>query len=144
MAGEPVRGPDESLGEQRDIETQVRRLQIDRLLSRGEKVDEQRGQLRLVEQACHQPIAGAMPAAAAPVSEQHDAPGALGQAQIALEDHRPGQDADRLLFAFPSRRLGHHPHTAQAARPAPGLRASSSRTSSSVVWEKSSYQRPTA
>jgi hypothetical protein len=58
------------------------------------RLDQQRRQLRLVEQPCHIAIARAIPAAAAAVSKQHNSSRSRGQAQITLQRHHARRDVD--------------------------------------------------
>src|SRR6202022_837439 len=104
---EPIGDADEPLGEQLDLEAQLCRLQIDHLFLRGQEVDQQGRELYVVEQLRHLAVARAEAAAATAVSEQNNAAGALGQAQIAVETDRTSRDPDRMLFAFPSHRSLH-------------------------------------
>ena len=84
----------EALGEQVDVEDlgSVARLSV------AEKIEEQRGESSLVQQGGHFAVAGAEPAGAAPVREDHQARGVLGQTQVAVQNEpRLGLDLDGPL-----------------------------------------------
>src|SRR5258706_1903340 len=87
--------------------TEVGRPEVDRLFLSGEKVHQQRCQLRFVEKSRHIAIAGAVPAAAAAVCEQHHPACPLGQAQVALKCHPADRHIDQTLFYFFSCLLRH-------------------------------------
>src|SRR5438034_1149088 len=67
-AGEP-------LSKQPDVEPQVARVLIDRLFCFGEQIEEQCSQPGLLKLAGYEPIARAMPAAAAAMCEKNNAAG---------------------------------------------------------------------
>jgi hypothetical protein len=93
--------------EQVDVEAQVRCMLVDHLFLRCQKIDQQSRQFCLVEHACDMAIAGAVPAAAAAVSEQHDRISAFRQGQIALKSDGVCGDLDQLLRKGPVCSVSH-------------------------------------
>src|SRR5262249_6699956 len=73
------------------------REHIDGLLLRGEKVEEQGGEARFSQRPRHEPIAGAVPAAAAAMGEKNHPPRPAGEVEIAFEGHTSCRDPDGLL-----------------------------------------------
>ena len=94
--------------------------QINRLLFRREKIEKQRRKASVVERARDKLIPRAVPAAAAAVSEKHKGGRSIGNCQIAIQSRAARCNVNLV-----------HINSCAA-------RASNSRTSSSLVWEKSS------
>src|SRR5439155_14451771 len=97
-----------------NVEAQVAGIALLFLLVLGEQVEEQSADARLVQVGGDGAVARAQAAAAGAVGEEHQAACARRKAQVSGELDIAGCEAHRA------------------------------RTSSSVVWEKSSYQSPTA
>src|SRR5206468_6369239 len=156
----PVDGTDETLGEQPDVEAQLPRAGVDRLLLGGEQIDEERPQAALLQLLGDEAVPRAVAAGAAPVREEHHALSLRGERERALErnsvacgDARLPRDAASDFGHCSVLRLAVPPRQCLCPKPfAPArsrgssraARASRSCTSSSLVCEKSSYQSPTA
>src|SRR5438552_4020583 len=93
--------------------------------------------------ARHIAVASAKATTPAAVREKHEPGRPLRHTERSLQRHTVGGERHVALYAIAAmgkHRVGHG--SAQAARAR--ARSSKSCTSWSVVWEKSSYQRPTA
>ena len=97
-----------------------RGAQINRLLFRREKIEKQCREAGVVERARDKLIPRAVPAAAAAVSEKHEGGRSIGNCQIALQGRASRCNVNLVHVNFCA------------------ARASNSRTSSSLIWEKSS------
>jgi len=128
---------DHSTREKLDIESKVPRNGVDSLLFCGQEIHQDGVKPALAQAPRHKLVASAVTAAAAPVNEQDDASGARRHVNISLE-HR--------IVYFKTSDLMLHSQSLpyQCTVACAGDRVRSSRTSSSVVCEKSSYQAPTA
>src|SRR6185312_1576625 len=122
----PIGCAEETFSQESDIEAEICRDLVHALLLRREQIDEKCGEACALEHMGHVTVARAEAAAAAAVREENDTRRSGRNGEITGESGRDG-DAPRHPFTF-----------SRAAR------SSNSRTSSSVVWEKSSNQAPTA
>src|SRR5438105_10097042 len=116
---------------------------VDELFFGRQQISKHGRQAGLVEQFGDMPVARAEAAAAAAMREQHHALCRLRQGQVGVERGTAGGDPQRLAAC----RLGGTSGSIKGCHVvswACSARASSSRTSSSLVCEKSSYHNPTA
>src|SRR5205814_2636766 len=98
--GEPLRGADEPIGEQADIEAQMARPFVDRFLLGSEQIDEQRAEAALAQDLGDVAVARAEAAAAAPMGEENDAHGALRNDEIPLQRRAVGIEPDQPFIAI--------------------------------------------
>src|SRR5213076_1433211 len=90
------------LGEQADIESKFGGAHIDQFLVRRKQIKQQRGQSGLVQRACDELIAWAVPAAAAAVREQNQRGCSINNCQVAIESRATGLNVHfvHLYFLF--------------------------------------------
>src|SRR5207248_747057 len=135
---QPLHCSGETVREQPDVEAQVAGEPLRLFFVRRQQVHQQRGETPLLQRLGNEAIAPAEAAAAAAVSEENGAASPMGDGEISAESHSRTQDQLDLALAHV-----HRGPPCDALSPSTE-RSSSSRTSSSVVWVKSSYQSPTA
>jgi hypothetical protein len=90
VGGQPVQRGGEPAGQQLDVEAQATAGPFGRLLLGGQQIEQEGGQARPLEHGGHQAVAGAQPAAAAPVGEQHHALGGGRYGQVGGQPHPAG------------------------------------------------------
>src|SRR5206468_554400 len=117
----PVGRVNKPLCKQADVESMVGCARVNQLLFRRKQIEKERRQSGVVERAGDELIARTVPAAAAAVREKDQRNRMVGQTQVSLKGHGPGQNV-HLVQA-------HHAVLCVA-------RESNSRTSSSLVCEK--------
>jgi hypothetical protein len=97
LGSQPVQRGGEPAGQQLDVEAQATAGTLGRLLLAGQQIQQQGGQAGLLELGGNQAVAGAQPAAAAPVGEQHHALGGGRYGQVGGQPHPAGGHAHALL-----------------------------------------------
>ena len=90
----PVHGCPNTLGEQRDVEPQLRRPAIDGLLRGGEQVQQEGALSRCVEPLCDCTVTRTVPAAPTAVCENHQSTRLLGYCQRASQTGLAELDGD--------------------------------------------------
>src|SRR4051794_38237017 len=86
LASSPMRGVDEAVSEEIDIETEVGGELIGFLFLGGEQVEEQGADARLAQSLRHVLIPGAVAAAAAAMCEKHQARGTIRHRKLAMQE----------------------------------------------------------
>lgn len=97
LGSQPVQRGGEPAGQQLDVEAQATAGALGRLLLGGQQIQQQGGQARPLKLGGNQAVAGAQPAAAAPVGEQHHALGGGRYGQVGGQPHPAGGHAHALL-----------------------------------------------
>ena len=85
MRFRPVDRADQAIGEQRNVEPELRRYRVDALLVLSEQVQKQRGKAAVMQHFSDAAIAGAVTAASTTVREDDESAGICRNRQVAVE-----------------------------------------------------------
>ena len=95
---QPLARADEAVGEQADVEAEVRRAQVDALLIAREQIDQQRADAAPPQHVGDVAVPRAEAARPAAVREHHQTARAVGDQQIAFQGDAAGVYVDEAFF----------------------------------------------